>query len=170
MGHTSEQWRPCSDKYYPSIGGNPQTLPVTYIHRSGPPTTSFTGYPVYSSTSALPPRRADDTDTTPMVFKHEQSLVDQFLAMFRMSSEMPPPPPSSSQEPGSSRAPEPNNKTASLIASHHVDLPGFRVVDVTDIPQTVHRATAAAGSVNRLYSYEINSRFRNTFKYRKPYI
>ncbi|VVC46129.1 PAN/Apple domain [Cinara cedri] len=166
VGHSSEQWRPCSDKYYPSADGMPQTWPVTYIHHSGPPTTSVTVFPGLSSPSPLPPRRIDEAvgNGTITAIKHEQSLVDQFLAIFRTSSETPPPSP----EPASSRAPETNNKTASLIASHHVDLPGFRVVDVTDIPQTVNRA--AVGSVNRLYSYEASNRFRNTFKYRKPYV
>lgn len=183
MGKAPEQWRPCSDQYFPSTNGPPQTWPVTYIHHTGPPATSATNVPNSSTPSPMPDHRPDDNhnnhgndtnniaskdNVVPTVVHHEQSLVDQFLSIFK----------SSSSDISQSRvlSPEPNNNntvaslTASHVNRHSVDsLPGFRVVDVTDIPYR----SVAAGSINRLYSYGANNnnnRYRNRFTKRKPYL
>lgn len=119
MGNSTEQWRPCTDKYYPSGDGSPQTWPVTYIHHTGPPTGSSptTSYgpptaPPYGPPAAPPYGPPVPSDGPPLssfsppfltdrggtnngtqpVTKHEQSLVDQFLSIFSFSSAVTSPP------------------------------------------------------------------------------
>ncbi|KAF0725765.1 Uncharacterized protein FWK35_00031101, partial [Aphis craccivora] len=159
VGKSTDQWRPCSDKYFPSTDGPPQTWPMTYIHHTGPP--------IGQIPSSLPPHHGDDKDsnnhsgqnnTTQTEVKHEQSLVDKFLSIFTSSSTEISNNVVSSPEPVAEAA-----TASSKIAKHDLDLlPGFRVVDVTDKPQ----------STSRLYSYHgtnyNSNRLRNRFLTRRP--
>lgn len=180
MGVSVEQWRPCSDKYYPTKDGSPQTWPVTYIHNTGPPATSPTGAPYPSSPptpgsfypSSSPPSRDNDNgggsnNGTKTTTEHIQTLIDQFLSIFK----------SSSSETTTSHAmiheETPSASTPQHVVNGNVDLlPGFQVVDVTDKPQTVGRGIVPvpAAPANQLYSYGTSGRFRNRFIRRKPLI
>lgn len=159
VGKSTDQWRPCSDKYFPSTDGPPQTWPMTYIHHTGPP--------IGQIPSSLPPHPGDNNDSnnhsgqnnsTQTEVKHEQSLVDKFLSIFTSSSTEISNNVVSSPEPVAEAA-----TASSKIAKHDLDLlPGFRVVDVTDKPQ----------STSRLYSYHgtnyNSNRLRNRFLTKRP--
>lgn len=61
VGMKKEQWRPCSEHYYPYGQNKELHWPVAYLHREGPPgNTSF--------------------------IHHQPSLVDRFLHSFRSQS------------------------------------------------------------------------------------
>lgn len=184
MGTSEEQWRPCSDKYYPTIGGPAQTWPVTYIHNTGPPASSPTGAPAPSGPppsssgapypsdppplpssapypSGSPPSRDNDGNNGPTTTttEHVQTLIDQFLSIFKSSSET-----------TSTSRPSVSDETPSASTPQHVHqvnghadlLPGFRVVDVTDKPAVV---------ANRLYSNGAGRGSSNRFTAkRKPFV
>jgi len=159
VGKSTDQWRPCSDKYFPSTDGPPQTWPMTYIHHTGPPIAQ-------NPSSPLPPHGDNnnsnnhngENNVTQTEVKHEQSLVDQFLSIFTSSSTDVSSNAVSSPEPVA-EASTASSKTAKLDLDL---LPGFRVVDVTDKPQ----------STSRLYSYHGNNynsnRIRNRFARKRP--
>jgi len=151
VGKSTDQWRPCSDKYFPSTDGPPQTWPMTYIHHTGPPVAQ-------NPSSSLPPTNTNSNghngsnNSTQTEVKHEQSLVDQFLSIFTSSSTDV----SSSVVP----SPEPIAEAAATASSKTVKpdldlLPGFRVVDVTDKPH----------STSRLYSYHGTNYNRNLLRH-----
>ncbi|XP_015363152.1 PREDICTED: uncharacterized protein LOC107161309 isoform X1 [Diuraphis noxia] len=161
VGKSTDQWRPCSDKYFPSTDGPPQTWPMTYIHHTGPPV-------VHNPSSPLPPHGDNNNSNnhngnnngTQTEVKHEQSLVDQFLSIFTSSST------DVSSNAVSSPEPVAEASTASSkTTKFDLDLlPGFQVVDVTDKPQ----------STSKLYSYHKNNynsnRIRNRFVRKRPVV
>jgi len=159
VGKSTDQWRPCSDKYFPSTDGPPQTWPMTYIHHTGPP--------IGQTPSSPPPHHGVNNNSnnhngqnnkTQTEVKHEQSLVDKFLSIFTSSSTDVSSNVVSSPEPVAEAA-----TATSKVAKNDLDLlPGFRVVDVTDKPQ----------STSGLYSYHENNynsnRLRNRFLMKRP--
>uniref|UniRef100_A0A2S2R1U8 Apple domain-containing protein n=1 Tax=Sipha flava TaxID=143950 RepID=A0A2S2R1U8_9HEMI len=185
VGVSVEQWRPCSDKYYPTKDGPAQTWPVTYIHNTGPPATSPTGapypfspptpgsfYPSIPPTagsnypSGSPPLPNNDSggggNVTKTTTEHIQTLIDQFLSIFKSSS-----PTETTTSHAMLHEKTPSASTSQHVVNGNVDsLPGFQVVDVTDKPQTVGREVVSipAAPANRLYSYG------NRFIRRKPFI
>lgn len=180
VGKSNQQWRPCSDQYFPLTNGAPQSWPVTYIHHTGPPALpptdtppSFSTPPTFgtpSTSSGLPstyrPDKSQNNDTNPEI-KHQQSLVDQFLSIFRSSSSSV----SSTALPNVSvdKSTGSLKTAASTNYKYNIDgVPDFRVVDITDKQlTTIGRSESAA----RLFSYDvINNRLGNGFTKRKPYV
>jgi len=158
VGKSTDQWRPCSDKYFPSMDGPPQTWPMTYIHHTGPP--------IAQNPSSTPFSYDDNNghnNSTSTEVKHEQSLVDRFLSIFTSSL-------SDASSSSNVSSPEPVAEaaaatTVSSFAKPTLDLlPGFRVVDVTDKPQ----------SLSRLYSYRGTSyntnRLQTIFAKKRPFV
>jgi len=159
VGKSTDHWRPCSDKYFPSTDGSPQTWPMTYIHHTGPPVAQIPSSPLppHGDNSSTNDHNGN-TNITQTEVKHVQSLVDQFLAIFTSSSTDVSSNVVSSPEPAAEAA-----TASSKTVKPDLDLlPGFRVVDVTDKPH----------STGRLYSYHgtnYNSkRLRNYFARKRP--
>lgn len=152
VGKSTDQWRPCSDKYFPSTDGPPKTWPMTYIHHTGPPVTqnpSSPGPPPGDNANSNDPN--GNKNITQTEVKHEQSLVDQFLSIFKSSS-------TDSSSVASSPEPVAEAATASpKTVKPDLDLlPGFRVVDVTDKPHSTSRLYSYHGknyNSNRLWNY-----------------
>lgn len=152
VGNSVEQWRPCSDQYFPSAEGPPLTWPMTYIHNTGPSIDPVTGTAIPSSLSPPLHRTDNNNNGTHSIVGHVQSLVDQFLSLFSSSSTT-----------------EANKTADGVAAATSSHFPGFRVVDVTDRSQAINNR-AALGSVNTLHLYGTGDRFRNRITKRKPYI
>lgn len=183
VGKAKEQWRPCSDQYYPLTNGPPQSWPVTYIHHAGPPGLPPTETPHTPSASppfstpptfnGPPPVHQPDNgqnNVTRSEIQHQQSLVDQFLSIFSSSSSSPLSVPTNAPPEVSPDKPTASQTTAaSTNYNYNVDAePGFRVVDVTDKPPTTN---SKIGSIVRLYSHSaINNRFGDGYKRKLTYV
>ncbi|XP_050426859.1 uncharacterized protein LOC126837103 [Adelges cooleyi] len=123
VGKTTEQWRPCSDQYYPSAD-HPVSWPVNYIHNTGPP---------IGNDASL--ARSNDT-TLPAASK---SIVDQFLSIFTSDDGK-----TTNLTEQANSSITADKTSASLTAAS--DVPAFQVVDVTD-------SKATKSETIRLYSY-----------------